>query len=414
MTMLATLNAFIYVFIDVQWFDDCNQEHEMILPETEDRSKMKKVPQLQTAPNHKIVIKSNSLRSYQNPDIIENGCSLTILFVDPRVNKAKPKSEIWYALESMATNVVPRNRTCVVFHTSSACGGSPGDTYRNIKRYAQPLFRSMIDMGNVRVDFIQHGTYPVGTCNWNVNRLFMHPDYWTREFSPQDSDLVIVLQPDSVFCHTFDVSLWTDFAYVGGVWPPKPNTHNNPAPPGGVCVQIPKLWKEWGNTEPFPDVCTEGRAPLGNGGFSLRSRRYMTLATNTCRSHHFGAASTKCFIKGDVAEDLYFATVLSGISAPMPNPIEAALFGVEMLFLEKSIEYYQSNITESQLENTIRKRWGDNGLIKYNRMKSGGGTTVPIGLHKPYWYHTKEFLNSPFMKQECPFLEHILPKNYKI
>ena len=57
-------------------------------------------------------------------------------------------------------------------------------------------------MGNVWIDFLTS----VGGCKWNANRLFIYPKYWDREFAPQDSDLVIVLQSDSLFYHTFDAS----------------------------------------------------------------------------------------------------------------------------------------------------------------------------------------------------------------
>ena len=410
MTMIVGLNAFMYILLDLSMYDECGTgtlKNEMLLPISEGSSSS-------SSSSSRIIIKSNSLMTYRNPDIIANGCALTILFVDPRVTKAKAKSETWWSLESMATNVIPKNRTCVVIQTSSTnCGGSitaPAQIYKHITSSALPRFRSMIDMGNVRVDFLTAGDpYAIGHCKWNVNRLFMHPNYWQDEFVPQDSDLVIVLQPDSVFCHAFDVSRWTDLAFVGGVWPPKPNTHNNPAPPAGVCHQIPLLWKQWGHNEDeaFPDVCTDGRAPLGNGGFSLRSRHWMTKATNTCPSFNFHQFNTKCVNKGDVAEDLYFATVLPGINAPMPNPIEAALFGVEMIFLEKVMEYYANETQVNELETIVQKRWGD--IDKFNRMRQIG-TTIPIGMHKPYWYHNKKFLASPYMKKECPFLGYILPK----
>lgn len=393
MIMLASLNVFVYVFLDMMMLEDCGNENDFVMPDI-----------------RAAAAAGNSVHEYKNPEVIADGCSLTIVFVDPRINKAGVDSEIWHSLESMAANVVPINTTCVVIQTSNQCPSrTAAQTYSKIAAHAQPLFRSMIDMGNVRVDFIKPTTYPVGACTWNVNRLFMHPNYWEDEFNAQDSDLVIVLQPDSVFCHTFDVSMWTDLAFVGGAWPPEPGTHNNPAPPGGVCRMIPNLWKQWTNLEEFPNVCTGGRVPVGNGGFSLRSRRWMKLATNTCRSFIFGPVNTKCGVKSDVAEDLYFATALPGIKAPMPNPIEAALFGVEMIFLETVMEYYPSNASVS-LENVVQKRWGD--MDKFNRMRKEG-RTIPIGIHKPWWYHNNTVLNSPQIKRECPYLDKILPSKHR-
>ena len=66
------------------------------------------------SPNHEdasLFVKKDSRGSYslnenyQNPKILAHGCSVTILYVDPRISKAAAGSDVWYSLESMAVNV---------------------------------------------------------------------------------------------------------------------------------------------------------------------------------------------------------------------------------------------------------------------------------------------------------------------
>merc|ERR1712228_261341 len=105
-----------------------------------------------------------------------------------------------------------------------------------------------------------------------------------------------------------------------------------------------------------------------------------------------------CSIKEDYPEDIYFAVGMRGFNAPMPTAMEAALFGVEMIFLEKVMEYYPPSRTQN-ISNVVLKRWGH--LHKFKDMqKSSWSTTVPIGMHKPWWYHDRQVLSSDFMKQE--------------
>lgn len=162
---------------------------------------------------------------------------------------------------------MPHENTCVIIQTYQSMNEQT--IYNIISANAHPRFSSMIKSGNVRVAFLDTRKYRMPKLNWNVNRLFMHPDYWVNEFHSQDSDLVIILQSDSVFCHTFNVSLWNDISYVGPVWPRQANTHNNPAPPQGVCKAIPEFWSRWNPKHQKIDACSDGRAPVGNGGMFI-------------------------------------------------------------------------------------------------------------------------------------------------
>ena len=239
----------------------------------------------------------------------------------------------------------------------------------------------------------------------------MHPAYWDKEFTTQDSDLVMLIQSDSVFCHTFNVSQWDDLAYVGGIWPPNPWTHNNLGFAISPCSAIKEFWTLWNSEQhlEYPHICTNDRAPTGNGGFSLRSRKWMRIATNTCPSKYVTHSSkTDCNVILDIPEDLYFATVLPGLNAPMPNVVEASLLSVEMIFLETAMDYYPTNINVTDV---AMKRLSNKDLKNFNQMRKEG-RTVPIGLHKPWLYHSYDVLTSNQMERECPYLKHVLPSKW--
>jgi len=385
------------------------EEKRKIENELKDSSK-KELSSIVTTQKEEEEEKYSLGETYKNPEIIRNGCSVTVLLVDPRVFSQRRNSELWYSFESMAVNMIPIETTCVIIQTSFVCHHTSSEAiYEKIKSHSLKGFRSLIDKGNVRVVHLDYSNYRIhSACNWNVNRLFMHPNYWEDEFLEQDSDHVLVIQHDSVLCHSFNVSRWNDLAFIGGVWPPRPGLHNNPFPRQGVCNAIPEYWNKWKGpgAKSLSYVCNEdGLAPLGNGGFSFRSRNWMKRVINNCPSPFVSTPKRDCSIQEDYPEDIYFAVGMRGFNAPMPTAIEAALFGVEMIFLEKVIEYYPSRTTN--ISNVVLKRWGD--LHKFNEMQKSL-TTVPIGMHKPWWYHDRKVLSSEFMKRECPFLEHILPK----
>ena len=129
-------------------------------------------------------------------------------------------------------------------------------------------FMNLINNGNVRMSFLNTQSYPDtlrnnNVCNWNINRMYMHPNFWAHEFNTQDSDSVFVIQSDSVLCQTLDVMKWNDLAFVGSVWSRE----------CGLCNAIRGYWKSWNQShEDVGDICSNGRAPSGNGGFSFRSR----------------------------------------------------------------------------------------------------------------------------------------------
>jgi hypothetical protein len=44
-------------------------------------------------------------------------------------------------------------------------------------------------------------------------------------------------------------------------------------------------------------------------------------------------------------------------------------------------------------------------MIRYDDKR----VTLSAGLHKPWWYHSTDFLRSPEVEDACPFLQYIFP-----
>jgi hypothetical protein len=89
--------------------------------------------------------------------------------------------------------------------------------------------------------------------------------------------------------------------------------------------------------EIFPPVCEGGRGPLGSGGFSLRSRKWMIRAIETCphmtnSGMEVEGQPLSCKVFEKVNEDFYFGTILRALGAPLPLAYTASLFSTEMLW----------------------------------------------------------------------------------
>jgi len=375
--------------------------------------------------------------TYANPVITSSNCSFTILMMDPRIGEQAQKPGLWHSLESTVSNIhsSARPNACILLQTSS-CSNRHGlqGVQLNIWRNALPQFKSMIRSGNVRVTILDHNKYNFWFCNkfYSHSSAWINIKYWSEEFIFEDSDLVLSVQGDSVLCQSFNPNLWRDVAWVGGVWPPEANTHTNPVPPEGLCNYSTSTWNKWNKNDllPFPeDICTghNGKGPVGNGGLTIRSRKWLKAAIRYCPHPLHSSLSkaeisdAKCVIPREYGpvEDLYFATILRGIRAPLPTAFEASLFSVEMIFAEDVLKYYSTPTDgeggEEELEEMVVKRWGNddesNGLVRFRNMRKGvNGTILPIGFHKPYLYHSRDLLLGQKLNNECKYLHYILPK----
>ena len=255
----------------------------------------------------------------------------------------------------------------------------------------------------------------------------MNINYWKDEFiDGVDNDRILFIQGDAVLCHSFHVDEWKDYAFVGSVWAKKSFHFSE-----GMCHGMRLRWNTWvgpqrrwenqqgrannvpprkrqvprpdvllDNLDRFPDVCSDGRGPVGNGGLSLRSRSWLIKVIETCphvtwSGVEFEGRVHACKVFEEINEDLYFGIVLRGIGAPLPTAYEASLFSTEMLWPEQVMGMYGASPSSD----------GQRYQIHYD----GDIITVPAGVHKPWWYQPSELLLSNEMKGACPFLRYIFP-----
>eukprot|EP00586_Coscinodiscus_wailesii_P009211 CAMPEP_0172521046 /NCGR_PEP_ID=MMETSP1066-20121228/292352_1 /TAXON_ID=671091 /ORGANISM="Coscinodiscus wailesii, Strain CCMP2513" /LENGTH=991 /DNA_ID=CAMNT_0013303895 /DNA_START=48 /DNA_END=3024 /DNA_ORIENTATION=- len=360
------------------------------------------------------IVKSSD--RYTNRKILSKGCSLTVLLIDPNLPTDDRDSPVWSTLESVASNVLYEETTCFLIQTSACISPDHGESsLRDLVRdKALPHFRDAINRGNVRVTFLDHAKYKLPSCSnfFHLNNPFMIASYWDDEFLSADSDMVLTIQGDSFLCHTLDPDNFRQWAFVGAPWPPRRDEHNNPVPPKDVCHYIKKNWRHWTKKEgPQPDnVCKNGSGPVGNGGLSLRSRTWMKKAIHTCPTddNNFGNDPDKmlCKLDHNPPEDLYFATVLNGIGAPMPSAFEASLFSTEMILPKQVLQYYGLREGEDE-KSVVMKQWDqEEGLKLYERMSKAEHGLIPIGFHKPWLYMDEKILSSEQFKEECPILKN--------
>lgn len=382
---------------------------------------------------------------YQNPVVLKQNCSVTVLFVDPDLGK----DSMW-ALESVAANIVPLETTCVVLKTSICDLRPPSSTTimmpnnhvnetkelqyyyqkgKQVRARAEPLFAKMIDQGNVRMVVLNHTKYHLKSCTnfYNPSTMLEHYDFWgPDEFTPHDSDLILMMQGDAALCHELNVDKWRDVAWVGAPWPAQKGYV-----PWMFCSSLSRGWKQ--NHEavgsvasPVPtedQVCSDTRyGPQGNGGLCLRSRTWLRKAIEYCpistdraisglSREKFDAAT--CKANNTIAEDMYFVTILRGMGAPMPSNFEAALFSMELKSPRHITDQY--NLNETFVQDMIRKRWysrtDPSGMNYYNRMMQQHNNVtndedplIPIGVHKPWNKYLGGRLFEDHLNEHCPYM----------
>eukprot|EP00977_Amphora_coffeiformis_P004354 scaffold923_cov171-Amphora_coffeaeformis.AAC.12 len=372
----------------------------------------------------------NVLLSDYHPSVLQ--CSVTLLFLDPRLADPKYGSggAAWFALESAAAFM--EEHACMALVTTSCAMETHLENIQDnnndnidaetavrdmVYASALPLLRGRIHEGRVRLSFLsedhaQH-KYHLQSCVdfGNPTPALLHYHFWNDEFVAADADAVLTLQDDAVLCRPLQAKRYAEYAFVGAVWP-KTATPLLPNPPEGMCWGMPSLWKllmlrvkrnnspdevqRLGILPSYPDPCSHGNAPIGNGGLSWRLRSWMQRAIVTVphakwSGLHNDTTTTAARVMDDsINEDYYFGTVLRGIGAPLPTARVAGEFATESLFPAEVMAMYGN---------------GDDA--------SGATTpevslaTIPIGFHKPWWYHSNEVLLSPTMQQACPFLPFI-------
>jgi hypothetical protein len=375
-----------------------------------------------------------NFENYTSPDVGTNSrCRLTVTLVEPRLPPNGYNHPVWFTLESVASYVP---YACVVIHTASCqifkqTSNMPlverlhliEVTARAIYERSLPLFRRMMERGQVRISILEKGRYNIENCGtWDISTIAMNIHFWREEFLDGiDSDTLLFVQDDAVLCRYLDIDPWKHFAFVGGPW--------NPLVFPGGCDGMRNIWRGWApqcqmvNPDmELPHLCTPGHAGLqGNGGLSLRNRQWMIHVIETCPSEFSGLESYASI--GHQQEDVYFTTISNGIHAPMPSAFEASLLFTESLFPEQTLQQFFP-LSSGEIEESVQRLWGnETGMLMYNRMHnfstylteyefnntSGENLpvlyTIPFGLHKPWDYHSHDILGGVQLQQECKFLK---------
>jgi len=317
--------------------------------------------------------------------------------------------------------------------------------YQQIYDSSLPLFQDMMERGRVRVKFLNHQTYHLRSCHdyFNPSAAVMNVNYWGKDefILDVDSDTVLIFQGDAMLCHSFDVDYWRKFALVGAVWNEnecdmlkdhwklymKPQvSYKHKEVMNLLTAEDKKL--EYELDAEFPTICKDkqrrknGLGPLGNGGFSLRSRKAMIKAIQTCPHAIWSGIDVKdrslpCLvhIQNDkdiraMQEDVYFGTVLRATGALMPTAYEATLFSTEMNWPDQALARYGGPEEEAELIRIARDasceyhgastvRWTNSQILKQD--------TVPIGFHQPFRHHVKESFLTGDVVNQCPFVKYM-------
>ncbi len=190
---------------------------------------------------------------YTSPDVLQFGCNLTTVLVEPRLPTADFSYAGLFTLESVATYV---SYSCVVLQTSSCLvlpvkdGEDPEPMSRQIEEVAKkiyhralPMFRGMMERGLVRITILDHSKYKLTDCTnfYTPSNAWMSVNYWKDEFIEKvDNEMILIVQSDGVICRDFDIQLWSDLAFVGAPWAPNRWTG------ASVCDQLRSMFEsEW-------------------------------------------------------------------------------------------------------------------------------------------------------------------------
>ncbi|KAL3757996.1 hypothetical protein ACHAWU_001388 [Discostella pseudostelligera] len=377
----------------------------------------------------------NTFGNYTSPDVLNNGCRLTVVVVDPRPPSSAYNHPIWYTLESVASYapyacVVIKTASCQVIYQGYNDVSKLPTNQQEVAMVAKamyerslPLFRRMMESGQVRINILNINKYGLTQCDnfGNGNSIFMNIHFWNDEFIEGiDSDMILTVQSDSVLCQHFEIDLWKHFDYVGAPWI---------LALGEGCDSFRSSWRIWAPlcngltdyqlNEGMSQICTEGHGGIqGNGGLSIRNKNWMREAIQRCPTPSSGLENFASFDYRN--EDVYFTKILNGLNATMPSGFEASLFSVESLFPEQTYEYV--NLDQSQVAETINRLWGNTtGLQSYDKMHRVDSyyentsaiesvpelRTIPLGFHKPWLYHAKDILQGIQIQKECKFLKFI-------
>lgn len=420
--------------------------YKEVLAEQNDKTNVHNVTEIYARhgqPKHEMQREFNISHTYRNPEIIASNCSLTVVIIEPKLTE----KSLW-VLESAAANIYPMHRTCFVIKTSICkVKRELQEKYKATRNITDQFafeqvaysikemssvhtkFLEAINSGRVRMNVLDYEHYHLRSCNnfKGITRLFLNHDFWgNKEFLEQDSDFILNVQSDGIICRSFHVNNWIEFAYIGSPWPPKKY----------ICAEMSNAWSRFhdGNVAnlsfpPFPtedEICSKHEfGPVGNGGISMRSRKWMRKATRYCPTIYSGLSEDERQMapcngtSNSFEEDMFFATILRGMGAPIPTLFEASLFGTELRTPNELLDIYR--VDNGTREEFVAKRWyspyTEKGPVElYREMQKSNMFTVSLIFHKP-WNFKHGIWDTSHVRKYCPYFQYILPedeKNYTI
>ena len=269
--------------------------------------------------------------------------------------------------------------------------------------------------------------------------MFLNVDYWRGAFVEADSDTVLIHQAGSTFCYPLtDLMSLKEYALVGSLWPK--DHHPLVADPlEGACRGMPMRWKNWLHpqrrwkmyqekpelaakhgavakpkelfNEDFPKICENGRGPIGHGSLSLRSRKWMIKAIESCPHTIFSGLKVDdepygCKVFDSVDHDIYFTTILVGIGAPMPFAFEASLFSTELFWPDDVWLLYGFPDKKGMASHSRPER----PVVDFENE----GFTIPNAVVQPWLFHSIEMISSNQMQNACPFLPYSFSPKHDI
>lgn len=123
----------------------------------------------------------------------------------------------------------------------------------------------------------------------------------------------------------------------------------------------------------------------------------MIKAIQSCPHQRYSGLDvtrSPCRVLEDLNEDLYFAIVLRGIDAPLPSAWKASLFALESLWAEQVLEQYGKDF-RNEIYSSRPLMVVDDRIY-----------TIPMGVHKAFWYLPNELIRSDLFRAQCPFFPY--------
>jgi hypothetical protein len=290
----------------------------------------------------------------------------------------------------------------------------------NIHDRSLPLFRKRLKSGRVRLTVLDYVKYKLTSCSnfYNPGYAWLSDRYYLDEFTSKDNDLMLFMEADAMLCRPLLVDRWRHVTYLGAPWASNSKvgqeifynfhlgsrlriqrgdfngSHEIYKDRKVYWRQVAReayhaqynrskwidYWDSQDNTVykpspqlPFPakHVYDNKRRLVGNGGLSLRSRKWLLRAIHTCPSPVFSPSivGRNCTLEEFMNDDVFFGTVLNVIGPELP--LQDALYFST-----------QNSLPEETSNDHLRVLGGEEWLRDYQMQLDRYGKPFPLGYHQ--------------------------------